>query len=284
MPFPRRAAAVLSVAVLVSAAAVFTVAAGPAQAASPLRVMAVGDSITQGFENPALNIPGVGVVGSWRYWFWQSRGSLGCGTVDMVGEFRTYNNYGPGGQLPGATTDQDHESEAGAQIDLIRSRVKYQRAVTNQQPDVVLMLLGTNDLFYWNTPNDPPASVRDQMSALIDEMRAQKPDITFLLMGINPRGTDRPDLITTTNTYYQQIAATRDTPVSPIEYVDGWTGFDEAADTLDHIHPNLSGQHKISDRFTAALASRCAGQQPPTTTTSTTVPTTTTTACVTQQP
>jgi hypothetical protein len=140
------------------------------------------------------------------------------------------------------------------------------------------MLLGTNDLFNYNEPRDTPEQVRDQMTALIDEIRAKKPDVAFLLMGVNPRGTPYLDRIVATNGYYQQIAASRDTPASPIEYVDGYSNFDPAVDTFDWIHPSASGQHKISDRFHNALAAYCAANRPTTTTstTTTTRPTTTT--------
>lgn len=247
----------------------------------PLRVMAVGDSITQGFDDNRLHVPGVGNVGAWRYWFWHERAEkLGaCGPIDMVGEWTTYNNWTAGaGKLPGADTDQHHHAAAGSQINgVVRDRIYYNGAIEKAQPDVMLLLLGTNDLFNFNTPRDTPEKARDDMNALIDLIRSKKPDTALLLMGVNPRGGSKDAAVTKLNGYYQTIAATRDTATSPIEYVDGFTGFDLAADTIDNVHPSLSGQHKISDRFSTALNALCADHGGATTTT-TTAPTTTSTA------
>lgn len=241
--------------------------------------MTIGDSITQGFNNAALNVPGVGIVGSWRYWFWQNRGVLECpGGIDMVGEFNTLFNTTA--QLPNvpAPTDQDHQARAGDSVNgYQRSRIVYHQAIERANPDVILMLLGTNDLFPSNQLGDSPETVRGDMIELIGQIRAHKPNVAIVLMGIQPRGTNSTWLarIVQTNVYYAGIADTMDTPGSPITYVDGYYGFNEAVDTFDHLHPSIAGQKKISARFLDGVNNHCA-QQSPTTTTTTVPPTTTT--------
>lgn len=267
----RRSAAAAAVALVAAATVHVAAQASGAEPPRPLRVMAVGDSITQGFPDSRLNVPGIGMVGSWRYWFWQNRAAAGCAAgLDMVGEFNTLFNTTQ--QLPNvpAATDQDHESRAGDKVDgYARSRIIYHQAVENAQPDVVLILLGTNDLFPSNQLGDSPETVRDQMVELIGQVRAHKPDVAVFLMGVQPRGlpADWAPRIPQTNLYYQGIADTLDLPGSPIFYVDGFYGFDQATDTFDHLHPNTQGQQKIAARFTAALADYCAAQNPATTTT-----------------
>lgn len=49
-------------------------------------------------------------------------------------------------------------------------------------------------------------------------------------------------------------AAGKTTNASPIIVVDQWTGFDTGADTYDGVHPNDSGNQKISARWYSALA------------------------------
>lgn len=232
----------------------------------PLRIMAMGDSITQGFVSSSNDSP----VGSWRHWFWQDRGTLGCGQIDMVGDRNTLFD---GTSLP-AGDDQDHQALAGYRMDQLYWDVNG-GAVRRNLPDVVLLLAGTNDLYYYNTPDEQPAEVANDLDMVVTAARKDKADIVFFVMGINPRGND-PAPIVATNDLYRSYVASHSTAQSPMIYVDGFNGFDAAKDTFDWVHPNLSGQHKISDRFHSALATYCAGSAPVNTTT-TTQPTTTAT-------
>jgi cellulase/cellobiase CelA1 len=49
-------------------------------------------------------------------------------------------------------------------------------------------------------------------------------------------------------------AAGKTTAQSPITVVDQWTGFSDATDTYDGVHPNDSGNQKMSDKWYPALA------------------------------
>jgi hypothetical protein len=48
-------------------------------------------------------------------------------------------------------------------------------------------------------------------------------------------------------------AASLSTAQSPVVAVDQWTGFDDATDTADGVHPNDSGNQKFSNRRYPAL-------------------------------
>ena len=48
-------------------------------------------------------------------------------------------------------------------------------------------------------------------------------------------------------------AASKSTAQSPIEVVDQWTGFSTSTDTYDGVHPNDSGDQKLSDKWYPAL-------------------------------
>jgi cellulase/cellobiase CelA1 len=57
-------------------------------------------------------------------------------------------------------------------------------------------------------------------------------------------------------------ASAKSTAQSPIVVVDQWTGFNTATDTGDGVHPNASGNQKISDRWYPALTAALSGSTP----------------------
>jgi lysophospholipase L1-like esterase len=48
-------------------------------------------------------------------------------------------------------------------------------------------------------------------------------------------------------------AASKNTTDSPIVVVDCWTGFDDAKDTGDGVHPNSSGNEKMANAWYGPL-------------------------------
>jgi hypothetical protein len=59
-------------------------------------------------------------------------------------------------------------------------------------------------------------------------------------------------------------AASKSTTASPVIVVDQWTRFSTSADTTDGVHPDASGDQKLSDRWYPALASVLGGTTPST--------------------
>lgn len=53
-------------------------------------------------------------------------------------------------------------------------------------------------------------------------------------------------LVLDLNTAIPDWASQLSTSTSPITTVDQWTGFDDASDTGDGVHPNASGDRKIA--------------------------------------
>ena len=56
------------------------------------------------------------------------------------------------------------------------------------------------------------------------------------------------------NNAIQAWAPTKSTSLSPITIIDQWTGFNDASDTIDMVHPNDSGNRKIAARWYPKLA------------------------------
>ncbi|GAA4084791.1 hypothetical protein GCM10022214_50890 [Actinomadura miaoliensis] len=99
-------------------------------------------------------------------------------------------------------------------------------------------------------------------------MRASNPAMKILvarLIPMNPATcAECADRLVALNRAIPDWAAANSTAASPITVVDQWTGFSTSADTYDGVHPNDSGNQKISDRWYPALASALGTVTPPT--------------------
>ncbi|WP_245601603.1 cellulose binding domain-containing protein [Hamadaea tsunoensis] len=226
-------------------------AAAPAHAATPIRIMPLGDSITGG-------------PGCWRALLWDRLQRNGFTNIDFVGTQ-------PGGGCGLATWDGDNEGHGGFSATGIANQNQLPGWLAATHPDIVLMHLGTNDI--WG--NTPTASILAAYSTLVDQMRASNPAMKVLVAQIipmTPSGcTWCPSGVTALDSAIPAWAAGKSTAQSPITVVDQYTGFDSVADTSDGVHPVDSGFQKMADRWYPALTPLLAGN-PPADTTAPTVP------------
>ncbi|MDG4802445.1 cellulose binding domain-containing protein [Micromonospora sp. WMMD980] len=225
-----------------------------AAAAAPVRVMPLGDSIT-------------GSPGCWRAVLWNRLQSTGYPDVDFVG------TLGPQGC--GVPHDGDNEGHGGYLATTIADQNLLPGWLAATRPDVVLMHLGTNDV--WS--NIAPATILAAYSKLVDQMRVANPVTTVLVAKIIPMNpASCPECGQRTvalNSAVDGWAAAKSTAASPIVVVDQWTGFDTATDTYDGVHPNAAGDQKMADRWYPALTAALRRTTPsptPTPTGSTTGP------------
>jgi len=205
----------------------------PAQAATPTRIMPLGDSITGG-------------PGCWRAMLWDRLQRTGFTNIDFVGTL-------PGGGCNLAGWDGDNEGHGGFQATGIANQNLLPGWLSTTSPDVVLMHLGTNDV--WN--NVPAATILAAYGKLVDQMRAANPSMKILVAQIipmTPSGcTWCPAGVSALNGAIPAWAAGKSTAQSPIAVVDQFSGFDTAVDTTDGVHPDDSGFQKMSDRWYPAL-------------------------------
>ena len=227
-------------AILATLLAVFTVGVGggvhPAlAAAAPVRIMALGDSITAG-------------PGCWRAMLWHQLQTTGYTNIDFVGSVSD-----GGGCNPGYTYDEDHEGHGGYSGTGIADNNQLPPWLDAAKPDVVLMHLGTNDMWghYIATATKLAAFTK-----LVGQMRANNPAMKILVAQIIPMtgcDTCAADVVELDNAI-PGWAAGLTTTQSPIVVVDQWTGFDAAADTVDGVHPNTGGFQKMANRWYPPLA------------------------------
>jgi len=227
----------------------------PASAASTVKVMPLGDSIT-------------GSPGCWRQILWSRLQSTGYTGVDFVGSLNDSTSCG-------TPYDGDNEGHGGFLATNILSQGLLPGWLSSARPDVVMMHLGTNDV--WN--NIPAATVLTTFSGLVDQMRAANPAMRIVvakILPMNPSGCpDCGQRVIDLDNAIPAWAAGKTTAASPITVVDQWTGFDTATDTGDGVHPNAAGNQKMSDRWYPALVAAVnsvggAGSPTPTTSSPTT--------------
>lgn len=127
------------------------------------------------------------------------------------------------------------------------------------KPDVVMMHLGTNDV--WS--NRSPAEITTAFSKLVDQMRASKATMKILVAKIipmNPSGcSECGQRVIALNTAIESWAVSKNSSSSTIKVVDVWTGFNTATMTGDGVHPNDAGNKKLAESWYQAVANAIKG-------------------------
>lgn len=208
--------------------------------ASTLKIMPLGDSITQGDGNHR----------SYRYFLWKKLLSAGVDS-DFVGSQQ--NNFNGDPEWPdylGQAFDRDHEGHWGWRTDEVLEKLSEWLALN--QPDVVLMHLGSNDMFHENSLQ----STVEELRSVVEGLRAANPSVMIFLAQILP--ADRKnDQISQLNEAIAGLSQELQQTQSPLFLVDQNSNFSVAEDTYDGIHPDASGEEKMASRWLAAL--RAAG-------------------------
>lgn len=222
-------------------------AAPPAlSAATPVRIMPLGDSITAG-------------PGCWRAKLWHRLQTSGYTNIDFVG-----TQSDGGGCNPGYAYDFDHEGHGGYSATGIAANNQLPPWLAAAQPDVVLMHLGTNDM--WGGY----LGLQDKLDAftkLVGQMRAANPAMKIVVAQIIPMSAAAcatcPADVKALDDAIPGWAAGLSTSQSPIIVADLWTGYDAVADNVDGVHPNDTGFQKMADAWYPAVT-RALGAPAPT--------------------
>jgi lysophospholipase L1-like esterase len=191
-----------------------------------VRVMPLGDSITDGF-----NVPG-----GYRVNLWQRMGSGGY-TVDFVGS---------GFNGPAVLGDHDHEGHSGWRIDQLDANIVAW--LRTYAPRTILLHIGTNDM----NQNHDVANAPARLSALIDRIRANAPLVQLFVAQITPE-TD-PTLAARVNAYNAAIPGIV-AQKGPLTHLVDMHSAITTADLADGVHPNGTGYDKMAARWFSALQS-----------------------------
>jgi lysophospholipase L1-like esterase len=185
-------------------------------AQTPVRIMPLGDSITA-------------APGCWRAYLWNRLQTAGFTNIDFVGGVNNGDGCGPG-----FTYDFDHEGHSGFSITGIADQNQLPPWLTAARPDVVVVHLGTNDMWGGFIPLQNKITA---LTKLIGQMRANNPNMKIVVAKIIPMSppdcpTCAPDVVASNNAL-PAWAAGLTTAQSPILLADVWTGFDGGG----HLRP-----------------------------------------------
>ncbi|MDT0466547.1 fibronectin type III domain-containing protein [Streptomyces gibsoniae] len=249
-------------------------AGGGDMGTAPLRVMVVGDSMSEGMEGDW----------TWRYRLWQWFKDQHI-AVDFVGPYRGTKQpdaptgppappplQGEGDGNPSAVGppvngayaqgvpadfDGDHFAVWGRQA--AQDKDLIGPMVTQYQPDLVLFGIGFNDMGW--LVSDATGTL-DSVKTMVDRARAAKPDLRFAVANVpmRPLIDGRQDLIVKTRQYNTMLAnaiPSWSTAASPVKLVD-WEGA-YSCDTntcpagYDNLHPNALGEYQIASAYEHTL-------------------------------
>lgn len=204
-----------------------------------VRILPLGDSITHGDSAHS----------TYRRVLWHTLTDAGY-AVDFVGS----QNSNTDGPTPNPDFDLDHEGHWGWRADEIRDSLAGW--LTGYTPDIVLLHIGSNDAFQNSTCNggDFLSCTVDEIKSIIDLLRADNAHVVVLLAKLIPALDATANArVSQLNGQMDSIAAAKTTADSPVIVVDQNTSFSAATDTYDGVHPNSTGESKMSQRWAAAL-------------------------------
>ena len=145
----------------------------PRQLLSAVKIMPLGDSVTESFTNAA----------GYRFWLFKQLKLAGY-DVDFVGSVNKAFNLDTQQSAAGPTLytdyDQDHEGHAGFRSDQIEAALPTY--LSKNVPDVVLLDTGLNDMLQGR----PVAETIGHIDKIVKLLRAANPNVTVLIAQLTP--------------------------------------------------------------------------------------------------
>lgn len=203
-----------------------------------VRIMFLGDSLTGG-------------PGCWRAAVWVNLVEAGY-SIDPVGPF-VRDDCGRATTGDGRVWDPDNAGYGGATTYTISNKIALSGLLSDYDPQLIVMLLGTNDV--WR--NESADTVLSQYSFLLGQMRDQNPQVSLVIGTVPPMSAEACPTCQATldelNPRIWEWANDNSTSQSPI-YVAGLDiEFRSATDTVDGVHPNDSGNAKLAAAWTPTI-------------------------------
>lgn len=189
--------------------------------------MPLGDSLTDGYDYP----------GGYRQFLWRFLAERGK-QIKFVGSQR---NGDP--DLP----EPYHEGHSGWRIADIHSYIH--RWLTDHPADIILLLIGTNDVLQGYDPTRPPTPLSD----LLDRIYQLLPNVIVLLGTLPP--IDEPYFqrrVQAFNAYLPSIVQLQADRGRRIQLVDIYTAI-TSKDLIDGVHPTPAGHQKIAEAWAQVL-------------------------------
>ena len=198
-----------------------------AEYVDPVRILLVGDSVTQGSSGDW----------TWRYRLWKHFEAAGV-AVDFVGpRDDLYDNVSatPGSQAyVDPDFDRDHAARWGMNIDV--PDVPIATLVEQYRPDVVVEMLGVIDLIFGGRT---PETVANRIGTFVDEARSADPGVKMVLAEATQTWFPGvPEL----NSRLPEVAAAASAVAPGVVVADTDAGFDRIATRGTSRTPTRSGR------------------------------------------
>lgn len=194
----------------------------------PVRIMAVGDSITAGAASFSV----------YRYPLWEKLFAAGY-VVEFVGTQTSETRVGP----------LAHEGYGGKNVEFLAETVPAH--FRSSPADVVLLHSGHNH----SVEEAPIPGIVAATERLIDAFQDANPAVIVLVAQVIPAGKlPKYAYIPELNDALAAMVRRRDPTGRRVRLVDQASGFDWPTDTVDdHVHPNAQGAEKMATTWFAAL-------------------------------
>jgi len=246
-----------------------------------IRIMPAGDSITFG----------MGDTGGYRKFLDYFLKEKGYNNIDFVGpegkNAATFNYNGKS-----VTYDDNHAGYSGYTIKQnsgfgsLYDVLKQKNAVKQANPDIILLIIGTNDM----NGNRATSACEQDLRDLIDYFLAEMSSDAMLFVSTIPElgggmfgGGDRSAQIADYNAAVKKVANEYNSKGKQVTFADIHGCLNGTADLGDGVHPNAEGYEKMGKYWANVVDEYLKNSKTIVTTTATTTVTTTTATTTTKK-
>lgn len=219
----------------------------PLSLPAQVKIMPIGDSITQGMNVGYDNLNG---LNSYRRFLWLLLENANI-DVDFVGsQTEVY-----GTPTPENDFDKDHEGYGGWRADQILYGNWYGTTLSTwmatHNPDVTLVHIGTNDLIQGQSV----LSTLGEIGAMIDTMRVYNPYVQIYLAQIIGSTYPWNTQVDSLNSNIPALAAAKTMGHSPITVVNMPAVFNPVIHNVagEGVHPNIAGEQVMAQAWFDAI-------------------------------
>jgi len=201
-----------------------------------IRIMPLGDSITQGLNTS---------YGSYRRLLYSLLIANGV-NVEFVGDLSD-------GTFPSPM----HEGLTGYYIDGIRGQVTFNSIIERNNPSIILLLIGTNDIWHGptDTPTETPSDALTLLGLLLSgDITTHGPNVKVIVASIPPIASfvAGPTVSSNVNVYNAGIPAAVAAAGANFSFVDVNAAL-TTSDLVDGVHPTDAGNDKIAPVWLAGI-------------------------------
>lgn len=209
----------------------------------PIRILPLGDSITQGGRNDRAEY-------TYRYPLFCMLKDAGV-KFDFVGSL----NKGLHGDAKwpdykGEKFDPDHEGHYGWKTGKVYEKLPGWMKKYPSGCDIALIHLGTND----QGSKDFDKDIIEPLKGIVKLLREKNPKVKVLIGHLNFNGGAAIKIRPLVEKMAEEISTTV-SPVKTVHFYKGWmeNPKSKGADTFDWAHPNPQGQKKMAEKWFEAM-------------------------------